>query len=117
MGLPNSLTANFTNNKIVAFAILVSFLFLLASLLLALFNFSQLPVEVPLFYSTKDEILARKFWIFLMPLTIFLVNMINFLVSRLWLSNQSFLVHVLLVSQALVSFLIFWAELEIILLF
>lgn len=107
----------FYSNKIISLPVFLSLLFLILALILVLVNFSQLPPEIPIFYSTKTQILGKKIFIWIMPALIFANLIVNLTISKIFLAKAPFLAKMLAATTAIVSFLVFWAELEIILLF
>lgn len=113
----NILLPQFYNDKIISLAYITSAAFFLVSLILVIFNFSQLPPEIPIFYSKNLQILGNKNFIWIMPGIIFLNSLLNFLLNKIFFNKISFLAKVIGATSAVVSFLILWAQFQIILLF
>lgn len=107
----------FSNDKIISFSILTSTLLLVASFILAISGLFHLPPEIPIFYSTKTQILGQKKLIFLMPAIIFVIITINLAIIKINFSRMQFLARLIAVATVIVSFLIFWAGFRIISLF
>lgn len=116
MTINTNITPTF-DKKIIGSGVLVSILFLAISLIFASLNFLHLPPEIPIFYSTKTQILAGKIAIFIMPGIIFLTLVLNFAISKVFWSKSQFLAKILVLTTAVVSFLVFFGQLKIILLF
>lgn len=110
-------TSELFNTRIFLVLILISCIFLFLSLALLLANYSQLPDEIPLFYSQKNQILASKKILFLAPGIIFSILVVNLSLAKIFFSKWLFLAAVLTITQTLIAFLILWTESKIILLF
>ncbi len=104
-------------DKILFFGYLAALLFFFLSLILTIISFSQLPPEIPIFYSAKNQILASKNFIWLMPAIIGANLSVNFTVSKTFFLENYFFKRVTVLTSAVVSFLIFWSEFQIISLF
>lgn len=103
-------------SRVHSFLIILSFLFLGASILLLSLKFAGLPPEVPLFYSRPwgEERLAQKVWLWLLPGLSLVFLSTNLILTNILLKKDNFLAQIALVSQTIVLFLLFWTLFKIV---
>lgn len=96
------------NEKLLQRAIRWVFGFLVFDLLLVVSLWSNLPPEVPLFYSRPwgQEQLAQKLWLFFLPFICFLVTIINFRLASLFYKKEPFLAKIFVWTSFIIAFLV-----------
>lgn len=103
-------------SRVHSFLIILSLLFLCASILLLALKFAGLPPEVPLFYSRPwgEERLTQKVWLWILPGLSIVFLTANLILANILLKKDHFLAQVTLVSQTIVLFLLFWTLFKIV---
>lgn len=103
-------------SKVYPFLIILSFLFLLASILILAIKFASLPPDVPLLYSRPwgEERLAHKVWLWILPGLSIVFLIINLILAKILAKKDQFLAQITLVSVTLVLFLLFWTLFKIV---
>lgn len=112
--IPTSATYD---NKAIFASYAISGLFFFLSLILVILNFTQLPPEIPIFYSAKTQILANKNFIWLIPVLVLSNLILNLTIGKLFFFKNQFLAKAIALNSAIVAFLIFWSEFQIVSLF
>lgn len=103
-------------DKICNLGIKIFLIFFLFDFAFLIFNYFNLPPQVPLFYSRPwgEDQLARPEALFLLPLGAFFIGLINFIMAFFFFEEFPFLTRILVWSTILVFFLISIALFKII---
>lgn len=101
------------------FSILLTILSTLALVIIFLLNQSNLPSKIPLFYSLTwgSSQLVNKSQFVILPLLIFLLTMLNLIISWHLHPSQLVLKRIINISTLLMAFLIFITGVKIIYIF
>lgn len=79
-------------------------------------SWRRLPPEVPIFYSRiwGDEILASPIFLWSLPATLVIFSTVNFLIAAYLVSDNPFLVRVLVIVTLVIAMTTLWNNVKII---